>query len=545
MPDYVEHGRECFGRGAWREAYDAFVLADHAAPLTADDLERLATSAYLLGREGEFHKLLDRAHEAHTEANQRERAARCAFWLALTLLFRGETGQAGGWLARAGRLIEQRDCAEQGYLLLPAAEQQLAQGAADAARATAARAAQIGGRFGDDDLVACARHLEGRSLIQQGRMPEGLALLDDAMLAVVRGELSPIVTGLMYCSVIDVCQRVYALRRAHEWTSALALWCERQPGMMAFSSTCLVHRAEILQFHGAWSDAMAEAARACDRFSEGIDLQPPAAAFYRRGEMHRLRGDFAAAEEAYRTAAHLGSEPQPGLALLRLAQGRNDAACAAIRRVLGAAGERTRRARLLPAYIEIMLGAGAIEEARSACAELDEIASALDTDFLRAAAAQARGAAELASDHADAALEPLRRALELWRALQAPYEAACVRLLLGQACRALGDYEACELEFDAARAELKRLGAVPDLARLQALAESARAPRGHALTARELEVLRLVAAGKTNKSIARELRLSERTVDRHVSNILTKLEVPSRAAATACAYDRKLIQPSR
>jgi DNA-binding CsgD family transcriptional regulator len=237
----------------------------------------------------------------------------------------------------------------------------------------------------------------------------------------------------------------------------------------------------------------------------------------------------------------MGCEPQPGLALLRMAQGRIDAACAAIRRVLGAAAERAQRARLLPAYIEIMLAAGSADEAHAACAELEEIAAALDTEVVRATAAQARGAVEYSSGNAKAALAPLREAFALWQQLEAPYEAARVRVLLGQACRALGDDDAGELELDAARAEFERLGAAPELARLQALAKAQKRDGRLPLTPRELEVLRLVAAGKTNKAIARQLRLSGRTIDRHVSNILAKLEVPSRAAATAYAYGHKLL----
>jgi DNA-binding CsgD family transcriptional regulator len=317
-------------------------------------------------------------------------------------------------------------------------------------------------------------------------------------------------------------------------------WCEQQPEMVAFTGTCLVNRAEIMQFRGAWPDAMAEVRRACERPSEGAQPTPPAAAFYRRAEIHRLRGEFAAAEEAYRDANQSGCEPQPGLALLRMAQGRTETASAAIRRVLGAATDRLDRARLLPAHIEIMLAAGDIREARSACRDLDEIAKKFGSDVLRAMAAQAHGAVDLADGAARAALGPLRRSLELWQQVEAPYESARVRVLMGLACRSLGDDEAGELEFGAARAVFERLGAAPELARLDSLAKRATSTQRQRLTARELQVLRLIAAGKTNKAIAAELFLSERTIDRHVTNILTKLDVPSRAAATAYAYERKI-----
>lgn len=539
MPNQLEHARDAYRRREWDEAYRGFALADRSAPLAVDDLERLATSAYLIGRDREFQDLMERAHHAHLQSGQRTRAARCAFWLGLTFLLGREAGPASGWLARARRLVEGQDCVEQGYLLLPLAEQRLAEGDAESGCSTAARAAEIGDRFGDNDLAACARHLLGRALIRQGEMQPGFALLDEAMVAVVAGELSPIMTGLIYCSVIEHCQEVFALSRAREWTTALARWCEQQPRMVAFTGSCLVHRAEILQFGGAWPDALAEAGRACRGHAEEGMPKPPAVAFYRCGEIHRLRGEFAQAEDAYRAAARLGCEPQPGLSLLRLAQGRTDAARAAIRRVLSGIADPLQRARMLPAQVDILLAAGEPDEARAACIELADIADSQGTDMLQALAAQAQGEVSLAGGEAATALVDLRRAFALWRQLEAPYEAARVRVRIGLACRMLADGEAAALELDAARAEFERLGAAPDLARLQALGEPAARHAGR-LTSRELEVLRLIAAGKTNKAIAAQLHVSERTVDRHVSNIFTKLDVPSRAAATAYAYDHRL-----
>jgi DNA-binding CsgD family transcriptional regulator len=541
MVDKLKQGRESYRRRAWSDAYQSLSLADQATPLGIGDLELLATSAYLIGRDRDFHGFLDRAHHAHLEAGDGARAARCAFWLGLILLLRGETAQASGWLARARRLVEGRDCVEHGYLLLPVAEQHLAEGDGNAAHTTATGAAEMGDRFGDADLIACARHLQGRALIRQAQVQAGLALLDEAMLSVIARELSPIMTGLIYCSVIEAYQEVCAFSRAREWTAALALWCEQQPQMVAFTGACLVHRAEIMLLNGAWPEAMAEACRAWERFSQGVDRHPPAAAVYQQAELHRLRGEFAVAEEVYRKAGRLGCDPQPGLALLRMAQGRTDAACAAIRRVLNAVTDRVRRAKLLPAHIEIMLATGHIQEARSASCELEEIAETFATDMLRATAAQARGSVELAEGHARAALGPLRRAFEVWRQVEAPYEAGRVRVLMALACRSLGDDETSELELSAAKAVFERLGAAPELARLNSLGNRTTSAHRHGLTPRELQVLRLIAAGKTNKAIATELFLSERTIDRHVSNILTKLNVPSRAAATAYAYDHKLL----
>ena len=465
--DDLEHGRECYGRRAWGEAYHALQSADEATPLQADDLERLATAACLSGREAEFLRILERQYRLYDESGDHARAARCAFWLALTFLSRGETGQSNAWTSRGQRLIEDHDCAERGYLALAVAEQQLREGHADAAAATAGQAVAIGESFGDADLMAAARHVQGRALIDQGHVVAGLKRLDETMLAVVAGELFPIMTGLMYCSVIDTCRQVYALGRAREWTAAFSRVCDQQPEMVAFSWSCMVHRAEIMQLQGAWPDAMTEACRACER-AQRAERKPPGAALYQQAEIHRLRGEFAKAEDAYHAASERGCEPQPGLALLRLAQGRADAACAAIRRLTSATSDRLRRAKLLPAHLEIMLSMGDVEEARVARDELRELAHAFDSDVLRAVVAQADGAIALAEGRARAALDPLRCAFEQWERLEAPYEAARVRVLIGQACRALGDDEAAALEHKAARAVFERLGAGPDLAGLDA-----------------------------------------------------------------------------
>jgi DNA-binding CsgD family transcriptional regulator len=538
----LERGRTHYELRAWAHAYTALSLADQETPLGAEDLELFAMAAYLVGQDDEYLKALERAHNAHLNAGQCARAVRCAFWLGFRLLMRGETGRATGWLARAERLLEReaRECAERGYLLLPVVERRLESGDFEAAYAAAADAAAIGERCGDADLIACARHQQGRIRLQQGRVENGLALLDETMLAVTAGELSPLVTGLMYCSVIQACGQIYAFDRTREWTAALAEWCEGQPDMVAFAGVCQVHRAEIMQLQGAWPDAIDEARRACAR-SQGVDRRAAAAAFYQQAEVHRLKGEFAAAEEAYRGASRLGLEPQPGLALLRLVQGRADAAATAIRRVASTTADRLKRMSLLPAYIEIVLAAGEVQDARDACRELEEIARTFDTGVPGAIAAHACGAVDLAEGNVQAALGSLRRAFEVWQRIEAPYAAARVRVLIGLACFALGDEDGAGLEIDAARAVFERLGAAPDLARIESLTKGAASDRGHGLTPRELEVLRLVAAGETNKAIAGKLSLSEKTIDRHVSNILAKLDVSSRTAATAFAYQRKLI----
>jgi ATP/maltotriose-dependent transcriptional regulator MalT len=539
----LRRGRESYSRRAWTGAYKSLGEADQAAPLGAEDLELLATSASMIGHDDEYLRFLERAYQAYLDAGEATRAVRCAFWVGMNLALRGEMGRATGWLGRAKRLVEreEHDCVERGYLLVPVMLRHEAMGDWAAAYATAADAAELGERFGDADLLALAVHEQGCALIHQGQVDEGLGLLDEAMVAVTAGELSPIVTGIVYCSVISGCQEVYALRRAREWTDALTRWCEEQPDMISFTGTCLVHRSEIMELHGAWQDALEEARRAGERCEQGNDRSAAAQAYYRQGEVHRLRGEFVAAEEAYRDASQFGREPQPGLALLRLAQGNDAAAAAAIRRVVGETTEPLKRAKLLPAYVEIMLVVGDAEEARGACRELEEISGHYESGMLGAMVAQTRGEVDLAEGDAQAALPALRRAWQVWHELEIPYEAARVRMLLGRACHALGDDDTSALELEAARGIFAQLGAAPDLARVGSLIQSVVSSDPHGLTPRESQVLRLVASGNSNREIASALVISERTVDRHVSNLFAKLGVSSRAAATAYAYKHQLV----
>jgi ATP/maltotriose-dependent transcriptional regulator MalT len=539
--DELERGRASYAGRAWTAAYGSLSQADQGGSLGGEDLELLATSAYMIGRDDDYLAVLERAHRAYLEAGAGLRAVRCAFWVGMQLAIAGEMGRATGWLGRAQRLLERdgRDCVERGYLLLPLVFRHEATGDLEAAVAEAAASAEIGERFGDADLLALAVHRQGHALVRQGRIEEGVGLLDEAMVAVTSGELSPIVSGIVYCGVILGCQDAFELRRAQEWTAALTRWCEQQPDVVAFTGRCLLHRAEIMQLHGEWARALEEARRARER--QGMTQAGVAQAFYVQGEVHRLRGELAAAEEAYRDASRCGREPQPGLSLLRLAQGSGDAAAASIRRVVDETADRAARVRLLPTYIEIMLAVGDREEAGVACSELEEIAAGYESAMLDALVAQARGAVELTAGDARAAMTALRRAWQAWEELEAPYVAARVRELVGLACRALGDDDSAALELDAARGIYLQLGAAPDLARVDSLTRRSASDDSHGLTPRELQVLRSVAAGATNKAIAAELVLSERTVDRHVSNIFTKLGVSSRTAATAYAYEHQLV----
>ena len=340
--------------------------------------------------------------------------------------------------------------------------EQLGAGDHPAAQATAARAAGIGRQAGEADLVALGQFLQGAAAVAGGEVAAGLALLDEAMVAAVAGELTPPVTGTIYCGVIEVCHQVAELRRAREWTQALTSWCDSQPGLVTFTGQCLVHRAEILRLGGAWPEAVEAARRAAERLAEASDELAIGAASYQQAEAHRALGQLEAAEAAYQLASRWGMEPQPGLALLRLAQGRTDAAAAAIRRVLAETGDRLGRARLLPAAVEILLATGDLAGAREAAGELAGIAGDYRTQAMRAAADHALGAVCLAEGDAGAAVTALRRAWRAWRELEVPYEAARARLLIGLACRDLGDEDAAAMELEAARTVLAGLGAGPD-----------------------------------------------------------------------------------
>lgn len=542
-----KRARDAYARNSWIEAYEQLTVADRQTPLDPADLELAANAAYLTGRHEASAELWMRAHHAFQERGENRQAARVAFWLGFSLMQRGDRARAGGWMARASRLLEQEhdDCVESGYLLIPVALGALAKGDVALAYETCQRAADCGVRYGDIDLSTLGRMGQGQARIRGGDAAAGLPLLDEAMVAVEAEEVSPIVAGLVYCAVIEMCQEIFDLRRAREWTTALSGWCDAHPDLVPYRGQCLVRRSEIMCINGAWTDAAREVRHACERLSTPPGEPAAGAAFYQKGELHRLRGEFEQAEDAYREANRWGRTPQPGLALLRLASGDVNSAVAAIHRITEEARERRTRSNILPACVEILLAAGQLDAARKASDELADIASHIGAPLLQAIAAHARGAVLLAAGETHASLESLRIARTNWVELDAPYETARTTVLIGLAIRGLHDEDGAALEFDAARRGFEQLGAAPDLRRLEQLMDDGRTRTGAAatlgLSPRELEVLREVAHGTTNKDIAAKLSISNRTVERHISNIFTKLDLQSRSAATAFAYENDLV----
>lgn len=539
----IDMARAAAAACSWGEAYELITQADAEGPLGVDELELLATASYMVGRDPESVLAFERAHRLHLDTGAILPAVRSAYWIGMNLALRGEWEAASGWLGRAHRVLERHDgdSPEAGYLLLPQAVQAAMAGDHATAIEATARAIEIGQRFDEPDLIALAVFQQGLAAILGGDVQGGLRLLDEAMVAVLADELSPFVTGIVYCGAIEGCYSVQALRRAHRWTEALTTWCDRQPGMVAFTGQCLTHRAELLQLRGDWPKALDEARRAGARFRDGMNQYPVALAHYRQGELYRLRGEVARAEAAYAAAAQWEWTPQPGLALMRLAEGNTTAAAAALATALTIAADEVHRSRLLPAAVIVHLAAADLPAARTALEELEEIAGRFETEALTAAAALARGAVFLAEGSHQRALASYSNARSLWSRLDAPYETALAKVGVARACLEIGDEETARREAFDALATFEALGARPDAEQARALAAGRMATNTAGLTKRELEVLAMVAGGRTNRDIASELVLSERTIDRHVSNILTKLGVQSRTAATAYAYEHGLL----
>ncbi|WP_448808264.1 LuxR C-terminal-related transcriptional regulator [Agromyces bauzanensis] len=537
----LDRGRAAFAEHRWGEAFDALADADETGALHAADLERMSTAAILLGRDAVGMDLATRAHEAFLGIEDAAGAARCATWIGIYLMGKGDDARAGGWLARAKRIAAEDPAAEPAEALLhvAAALDQLYSGAVPTAAATFATAFSLGRRFHDRDAMALAQLGEGQAKIMLDDLPGGLALLDEAMVAVTAGEISAVASGIVYCSVIGTCHLAFDVRRAQQWTIALDHWCGERPDMVMFSGQCQAHRAALYCFHGAWTDAMDAARVAQERAGVG-DWSGRFGAWYEEGEVHRLRGEFDAAEVAFHRAGETGYPPQPGLALLRLAQGRVRLARSLIREAIEHVDPATRR-QWLAAVVEIELAAGDRAAARAAADELDASTPADAMPMMRAVTARSDASVRLEEGDARGALARLRAAWTTWEELDAPYEAARCRVLAAQASRSLGDEASAAMDLAAARDVFAELGAVPDVLRVDGLARGSSASRGLPLTRREIEVVRLVAEGLTNRAIAGRLYLSEKTVDRHLSNVFAKLGISSRAAATAYAYEHALI----
>ena len=537
----LARAKDSLRKQAWGSAVSELMAADREEPLDPLDLTQLAQSNMLMGKEREGAEILARAHQGFLSRGDAQPAARCAFWLGFSALLNGNIAQASGWLSRAERLLDGHpNCAEKGYLLLPVGYRMVHSGQEKAAYEAFDAAAKIGEQFGEPDLVALARQGQGRALIRQGEIAKGVSLLDEAMIAVTAGEVSPLTAGGVYCSVLDACGEIFDLRRAQEWTAALERWCSSQPDLVPYRGHCLVRRAEILQLHGAWDEALEESRRACHRLSHPEPRPELGLALYRLAEVYRLRGEFETAEEAYRDASKWHRAPQPGLAMLRFVQGQVEAASLLIRRMAEEILDLGTRARVLDCFVEIVLAEGDIPAGRSGADELGKIAERFDAPQLDAMAARANGMALLAEGKQKAALAEFHRSWEIWCDLDAPYEAARTRVWMSRTCDQLNDCDTAKLELELAREVFERLGAKPDLVHTSFVQKKPNGSKS-SLTAREIEVLKLVASGKTNRAIATALKISEKTVARHVSNIFNKLDLNSRAAATAFAYQHELV----
>jgi len=539
----LDLGRAAFKEQKWKDAYVHLSNVDKDHPLQTADLELLAISAYLTGKFNACNDTLTRTHNAFLKKGNVPGAARCAFWLGLLLVNKGESARGGGWFGQAKKLLDEdgRDCVEKGYLFIPVALRCLSEGDAKRSIHAFRQAEEIGNRFHDQDLLALAHLGHGQALIRMGEPQKGVILLDEAMIAVESEELSPIVVGIIYCAVIETCLEIFDLSRAQEWTDALSDWCSSHPHLVPFRGQCLTRRSEIMLLHGKWTEALKEASHAIDLLSKPTGEPAAGSAFYQLGDLYRLQGEYKKAEQAYSEANKFGRNPQPGLALLRLAQGQIERAKSSIDNTLTGTNKLKNKSEVLFAFIEIILADKDTEKARSIMNELKEIARNHEAPLLDALAAQAEGAIFLAEGDPNSALGYLTNARKIWEKLKAPYDAARTRALIAMACRETGDEDTAKMEYEAARWTFQHLKAMPDIARIDTYFQIKNRNTTNGLTQREKQVLQSIADGKSNKTIANELFISERTVERHVSNIFLKLDVSSRSAATAYAFKHQLL----
>ena len=539
----LESAREAFARHDWPAARESFEAVRENVELSPDDLSALGDSAWWIGDVDEALAAFEGAYRLYLQGQQPRQAAIHALGLAVSLFLRGETELGSGWMNRAQRLLrDEPEAAEHGYLLYLDTEVAFEQGELDEVIAKARVLGEMGRRYEDANLAAGGVLFEGRALVRQGRLKEGMGFLDEAMVTVLADEMLPDWAGNVYCHLMSVFHELVDIRRAAEWVEATARWVESLPPAVLFTAICRVHRSQVLQITGAWDQAEREAARVCLDLAN-IHVAGLAEGHYQVGEIQRLRGELAAAEGSYERAHECGRDPQPGLALLRLAQGRLPAASASIQAALVAENQNPlARAPLCAAQIDIALAAGSIDTAQRACDELEATASIYATSGLEAMARHARGAVALAEGLPEAALPILRDACRRWRELGADYNASKACVLLASAYEALGDADAARRELDAAATVFDRLGAVPDARGVVESRGRRRQPGG--LTEREVEVLALVASGRSNRDVAAELSISQKTVARHLSNIFTKLGASTRTEAAAYAFEHGLAPPA-
>jgi DNA-binding NarL/FixJ family response regulator len=540
LVDELHRAREAYERRDWVAAFDALAAIDDEA-LQADDFAALASTAYLVGRRNDCIQALQRAYDANLGRGDVLQAVRSACWLTTVLFEGGELAIGNGWLARAQRLLDdvEGDVVERGYVI----ERLILQGVITGDFATAFELAPqltgYGRRFHDPDLVATGLMCEGRMAIYSGQVAVGLQLLDEAMVEVMGGALSPIIAGLVYCSVIEACQEVSDLGRAGQWTHALTTWCEAQPGLVAYTGQSAVHRGQLMRLQGALQEALAELDSALERYAATGGHPAIGLAHYERGVVLGLLGDAAAADLAFAAAIDAGHSGQPGRALLWLATGRTEAAVAAVRRLLVEQQDPVSRSGLLPAAVEVLVAAGDSEAADPLVGELQEIGATFGCGALQAAGRYAEATLALSAGDGARTTTAAKQAAALWARLEARHELARCRVLAAQGMRLLGDEQSAVSELEAARKAFAELGARSDERAVALLLGHGTAPGG--LSPREVEVLQLVAAGRSNPQVAAELFLSEKTVARHLSNIFTKLDVGSRTAAAAFAYEHGLV----
>lgn len=539
MGSSLVSARESYERREWVAACESLAQLD-ATELDGDDFTRLATAAHLSGRTDDSVQAMQRAYQMRLAGNDRLGAVRSAFWLAHILLTNGESAVADGWIARANRLLNEvpGDVVERGYVLTSMLMQHVFAGEFTVAVRYAEQITDYGRRFRHPDLMAMGLCCQGRLALYAGRVREGLTLMDEAMAGLAAGEVSTIFAGQIYCTLIEACQQISDYRRAEEWTMALTTWCADQPGLVLFTGQCAVHRGQLMRLHGAYDAALEEFGYAVDRYLAAGTTAAAGLAMAECGDVFRILGDYDSAERAYRSASGHQYEPQPGLALLWLARGRMPGAVGAMRRLVAETPDPVHRSGVLPAAVDVLLAAGEFDEAAALSAELSRISADFGCAALRAMAHRAAGCVALARAEYAAAVPELRRAARTWAELDAPYEAAWCRVALGRGFRGLGDGYSADSELTAARQVFIDLGAAPAARSVTELLHPT-TPGG--LTAREVEVLRLVAAGHSNPEIAATLVLSDKTVARHLSNIFAKIDVSSRTAAATFACTHQLI----